>query len=152
MILASRANMEFAPTTIVSRRGEHHAHACRTRHTHVCRAQRVRPSPEHQIEPQLLETATLRLPWRSVEDCGLERSRTKNTVLDGVLGRFKNTVWEREQPVSDPAREVHVQDQDRCYFVSKNGVYRSLRSNTNKAATSVPTVYRVSRINDSSAF
>jgi hypothetical protein len=38
------------------------------------------------------------------------------------FSRSKKTVLEREQPVSDPARQVHVQDQDRCCLVSKNGV------------------------------
>jgi hypothetical protein len=44
----------------------------------------------------------------------------ENTVPDGVLAYLRFRVLEREQPVSDPARQVHVQDQDRCCLVSKN--------------------------------
>ncbi len=45
----------------------------------------------------------------------------KNTVLDGVLRYSRNCVWEREQPVSDHARQVRFMvkkvlfcEQERC--------------------------------------
>jgi hypothetical protein len=61
-----------------------------------------------------------------LQGCDVEAVRKKVVFGAHRLGRYfcdlEKTVWEREQPVSDPAREVHVQDQDRCCLVSKNGV------------------------------
>jgi hypothetical protein len=52
---------------------------------------------------------------------GDSRDVSKNTVLDGVLGTTKKTVWEREQPGRCYSVSKKREQPGRCCFVSKNG-------------------------------